>query len=520
MQGLLSDKRVLFLIGVVVLSLAVIFVKGINYGIEFQGGVRIPITFDSDLTPTQMDEVVNILKTRISKFGLSQVIVRPLPPREVQVELAKGDENSIKQIEKILQEQGNFEAVISNKVAITGEDILPGSIGEGRLSPISKTSYKWEVDFAISEAGATRFAAVALGQANKPVYMFLDRPHTALILLEPRHFPEGPDIASALTSISDFSNIEGSDVKIVIVDEWGVKKQLVEDEISANPQRVIIYSSNATFANDVAALAGKYNATTRVLPDDDMRFELVQNSVTGDYTVTKWKALGLLSAPILSEGLAKGTPSRLVSVSGSANDITTASANAKEIRSILSGGKLPVNAIIGSTISIPAPLGKQFLDMSLVGAAVAFLLIIVFVSLRYREPKLFLPIIVISFAEIVILIAIIGGFGTIDFPAMAGIIAAMGVSLDAQVIITDEVFRKGEGRVSKEELQERVKSAFYIITRNVVIAVIAMLPLFFSGVVEIVGFATSTIMGAILGLLISRPAYAAIIESLEVSGGV
>ena len=75
--------------------------------------------------------------------------------------------------------------------------------------------------------------------------------------------------------------------------------------------------------------------------------------------------------------------------------------------------------------------------------------------------------------------------------------------------------RKARRAFQKEELNERVKNAFYIITRNVAIAVIAMLPLFFSGVVEIVGFATSTILGAVLGLLISRPAYAAIIESLE-----
>ncbi len=515
MQELLSDKRVLFLIGLVLLSLAVIFVKGINYGIEFEGGVRIPITFDRDLTPTQMDEVVEILKTRISKFGLSQVIVRPLPPREVQVELAKGDESSIKQIEKILQTQGSFESVINNKIAMTGEDILPGSIGEGRLSAISKTAYKWEVDFAITETGANKFAAVALGQANKPVYMFLDRPQTALVLLEPRHFPKALDAASVLTSISELNNIQGSDLKIVVIDDWAIKKAIVENEMALNPNRTIIYSQNASFAKDVEQLVTQMNVTSRPLTDADMEFEIVPNDKLGDYTINRWKAIGLLSAPILSEGLAKGTPSRLVSVSGSANDIQTASDNSKEIRSILSGGRLPVNAIIGSTISIPAPLGKQFLDMSLVGAALAFVFIVVFVSLRYREPRLFLPVVVISFAEILILVAIIGGFGTIDFAAMAGIIAAMGVSLDAQIIITDEVFKKGEARISKEELNERVKNAFYIITRNVAIAVIAMLPLFFSGVVEIVGFATSTILGAVLGLLISRPAYAAIIESLE-----
>jgi len=42
-----------------------------------------------------------------------------------------------------------------------------------------------------------------------------------------------------------------------------------------------------------------------------------------------------------------------------------------------------------------------------------------------------------------------------------------------------------------------------------------MLPLLFlSGLVEIIGFATATVLGSLLGLFISRPAYAVIAEHL------
>ncbi len=47
------------------------------------------------------------------------------------------------------------------------------------------------------------------------------------------------------------------------------------------------------------------------------------------------------------------------------------------------------------------------------------------------------------------------------------------------------------------------------------VAVVAMLPLLLmSGLVEIIGFATATILGSLLGLFISRPAYGAIAERL------
>ncbi|MGB9635443.1 MAG: hypothetical protein ACPL0A_03105, partial [Candidatus Micrarchaeia archaeon] len=493
MREILLDRRVMFLCAVVLVSLLLIYFKGINYGIEFEGGVRIPITFDRDLSPYQMEEVSNILKTRVSKFGLTQVVVRPLPPRELQIELAKGDESSIQQIEKILRQQGNFEAIIDGKIGITGEDILPGSISDGAITTIGKNQYKWEVDFAVSDEGAKRFAAVAYGKANKPVYMFLDRPTSAIILVEPRHFPKGAGIADVITAVMQFNNIENSNISVIVVDDWNVKKQLIVKEIE-NSSKIIIASENSTFAEELKQLSNN----TRLIPDEDIEFTLSYDEMTGDYIISKWKAIGLLSAPLLSEGLAKGSPSRLVSVSGTAQSIESAETNAKEIRSLLSGGRLPVNAIIGSTISIPAPLGKQFLETSIFGAVVAFILIILFVSVRYANPRLFVPIIVVSLAELIILVAILGGFGTIDFAAMAGIIAAMGVSIDAQIIITDEVFRKGKDEIhaSKDELKERENHAFYIITRNVAIAVVAMLPLFFSGVVEIVGFATATILGS------------------------
>ncbi len=503
-QRLLLDHRIQMLLVVVILSLSILVFKGVSFGMEFEGGVRIPITFDRDLTPSQMDDVANIIKERISKFGLSQVVVRPIPPREIQVELAKGDENSIKQIEKLLQQQGKFEAIIDGNVALTSEDILPGSIGEGRVERPSANVYKWSVDFAVTEEGASKFAAVAYGKGNYPVYMFLDRPEHAVVLLEPRHLEAFDDQTIPLEAISSLSSIGNDSLKIFVIDDWDVKKSSVMDYLSQAPNdTVVIVSSNVTFKVD--------SPNVRLVSDSDMVPVVVPSSM-GDYVINEWRAVGLLSAPILSPNLAEGKVSRLVSVSGSADSLDQARLNAKEIRSILSGGRLPVNAVIGSTVSIPAPLGKQFLNMSLIGAVAAFVLVVVFVTIRYKHPKLILPVIVVSLSELIILVAIIGGFGTIDFAAMAGIIASMGVSLDSQIIITDEILRGGS---SKEEVKERIKSAFYIITRNVIIAVIAMLPLFFSGIVEVVGFATSTILGAVLGLLVSRPAYAAFVEHLE-----
>jgi hypothetical protein len=41
----------------------------------------------------------------------------------------------------------------------------------------------WAVNFYVTPQGAEQFSKVAFGQANKPLYMFLDRPVGAVVLL-------------------------------------------------------------------------------------------------------------------------------------------------------------------------------------------------------------------------------------------------------------------------------------------------------------------------------------------------
>jgi len=169
--------------------------------------------------------------------------------------------------------------------------------------------------------------------------------------------------------------------------------------------------------------------------------------------------------------------------------------------------------VVGSTTTVPAPLGAEFLRYSVVGALAALLAIVLLVSVRYRTPKVIIPIVLISVAELIILVAIVGSF-TIDLSAMAGIIAALGTSVDAQIIVTDELLKRGTAVSGEGSAKRKLEKAFFIIVTNAIVATVALIPLLFSGLVEIIGFATSTILGVTLGVLITRPAYGAIIEKL------
>jgi preprotein translocase subunit SecD len=111
--------------------------------------------------------------------------------------------------------------------------------------------------------------------------------------------------------------------------------------------------------------------------------------------------------------------------------------------------------------------------------------------------------------ELFIIVSILGLVGTIDLAAVAGIIAVIGTGVDAQVIITDEIVARKTETSSKTLLS----NAFYIVWADVALLVTAMLPLFFStSLVSVIGFSEATIIGALLSVLITRPAYGAILS--------
>jgi preprotein translocase subunit SecD len=230
--------------------------------------------------------------------------------------------------------------------------------------------------------------------------------------------------------------------------------------------------------------------------------------------VSLWTGVGLLSAPRLVPSVTEGIPNFSYTINGPASGANAQAKAAdalkkeRELESLLKGGALPVQISLGSKTVIPAPLGEEFLRLSLIGLLFSLIAISLMVSVRYRHLQIIVPMIFISLAELVILLAILGSF-TIDLAGMAGILAAIGVGVDAQIIVTDELLKK-EGEMSK-----RLEKAFAIITTSVTVAVVAMVPLlFFSGLVEIIGFATATVLGSLLGLFISRPAYGVIAEHL------
>ncbi|MBR9677266.1 hypothetical protein GOV04_03930 [Candidatus Woesearchaeota archaeon] len=184
----------------------------------------------------------------------------------------------------------------------------------------------------------------------------------------------------------------------------------------------------------------------------------------------------------------------------------------KRLQSILSSGSLPTKIEIVQTSNVSPLLGNEFTKNAILVGIVAIFVVSLVVFIRYRKWQIAIPMTITMASEVILLL----GFASIvawnlDLAAIAGIIIAVGTGVDHQIIIADETLR---GEALKSSWRERLKNAFFIIMVAYSTTVVAMVPLLVAGAGLLKGFAFTTIVGVSLGVFLTRPAFASIIEIL------
>jgi len=213
----------------------------------------------------------------------------------------------------------------------------------------------------------------------------------------------------------------------------------------------------------------------------------------------------------------KGRETTDVRISGSGAGIseeeaaTNAVKEMKRLQTILITGSLPVKLEIVKVDTISPSLGKEFLDNVLLIGLLVLLSVVSVVFIRYRKINIVLPMIATLVSEVVIVLGFAALVGwNLDLASIAGMIIMIGTGVDHLIVITDE-FIKGD---SVYDWKEKLKRAMFIVMAAYFTTCVGMIPLWFAGAGLLKGFAFTTIVGISFGVLIARPAYAAVIEKL------
>jgi preprotein translocase subunit SecD len=182
----------------------------------------------------------------------------------------------------------------------------------------------------------------------------------------------------------------------------------------------------------------------------------------------------------------------------------------KKLQTVIETGSLPSKLKIAKVDTISAVLGKGFLANIALTGILAILAVAIVLLIRYRSFLIITPMMIALVSEILLVIGMYAYFGmTLDLLSIAGLIILAGTGVDHLVVITDEVLRK-----DGTSLEGSIKKAFGIIMGVFFTTGIAMVPLYFAGAGLIRGFAIVTIAGLVLGVFLTRPVYAKIVEVL------
>jgi len=201
-------------------------------------------------------------------------------------------------------------------------------------------------------------------------------------------------------------------------------------------------------------------------------------------------------------------------ISGSRESKTEAENEMRRMQAILQSGELPVSMEVVRIESISPKLGSEFVQNVFMVFIISIAAVDVLIAIRYRKIIIALPIVGISLAEIFITLGIAAAIHwTLDLTSIAGLIAAVGTGVDDQIIITDEIIR-GDKEERERSIKRRIAKAFFIIIAVFTCTVATMLPLLFAGAGLLRGFAITTIIAVSVGVFVTRPAFARILEHL------
>jgi preprotein translocase subunit SecD len=265
-------------------------------------------------------------------------------------------------------------------------------------------------------------------------------------------------------------------------DKWGVSFTLSEDG-----------------ANLFQEAAIKYGATRD--PENHYLVMLLDNDT-------------VYSAPLSDELAGQLETQKTRQLYASTGTGTYGENQASELEIHLRAGALPVDVSIAGSGGTSAPLGERYKTMAILAGILALITVGFVIYYRYREPGIVLPMILINASELLILLGFIALIRfQMDLPTIAGLVAVVGTGIDQLVIITDEILH--EGKVPSPNLYlKRLTRALGIIIAAAATVVIAMIPLALMDLSTLKGFAIITIMGVVVGVAVTRPAYGKIIMQI------
>lgn len=478
LKALVTDWRVAALIILIIVSVIAIYphvdekgnlATNLQYGLDLQHGSWIQLEFKGEVVGFTTDEKLDTFITNLSQVTDTEVVLVD----ETHLEIRKA--YTREELELLVRNAGGELTSYSQGVSkSTADDVK--RILENKINAMGTKDAK--VNTLTGLNNVARYVRVEMAGVD---------------------MKEAQEIVGKQGKFEIRIQTSGNASEHVVFGDTITSVQLPTQEPPGSGNWGVSFTLSEAGATAFQEAAVRYGATT-----DPANHYL--NMLLDNQTV--------YSAPLSDDLAGQLRTQKIRQLYASTGSGTYGSKQASELEIHLRAGALPVDVGIAGSGGTSAPLGERYKMMAILAAVLALITVGFVIFYRYREPGIVLPMVLTNASELIILLGFIALIRfQMDLPTIAGLVAVVGTGIDQLVIITDEILH--EGKVPSPNLYlKRLTRALGIIVAAAATVVIAMLPLALMDLSTLKGFAIITIMGVLVGVIVTRPAYGRIIMQI------
>ena len=470
----------------------------LQFGLQLSGGTRVRaplvglIVEDLDVEP---GEETQIARTVADELGIDS--------RDVTVRIGEYEGEGSVEVTERVDEAAFAEALREAGFDVTEDDVRQGVHAETRSTAVDVLQNK------VNEAGLSGSTVTVATSSTGEHFIVVEVPNenrsAVLDLIGERglvevvaHYPDGDEYRNeTVLRQGDFQSIS-----IAQEGSAGTPPHVpvtLRSEVASDYANALI---DASFTDEGVGACEWHALESR--PEDPGYCLLT----VVDGEVVYAASMGPSLADSIRDGSFEERPSFQME--------TTEFEDARTLSLNLRAGALPAELDMGAGTQyfLEPSLAEDFKVFSLIVGIIAALSVVGMVYWRYRDVRVAAPMLLTAGSEVVILLA----FAVIvpiplDLAHIAGFIAVLGTGVDDLIIIADEILQRGEIRTGRV-FESRFRKAFWIIGAAAATTIVAMTPLVYMSLGDLTGFALVTIIGVIIGVTITRPAYGDILRIL------
>ncbi len=449
--------------------IAAFFVQGVRLGPDLKGGTT--LRFSLDLARAQAEDpdadaaelvstTIKVIRDRIDKFGLSEVVLTPLGEDKFEILLPAGSEGDVQSIVDVVTALGKLEFRI---------EVLPQEQYRewktGATPPRLEQRGSWPWQGTVEEFNAFKARAVEEWKAARDAAVPPEPLMGGKYVLHPAFGTE----ANLVTDFHVLENLEGREYDF----DGGI---LINPTTGKNPETgkpVVLYDVKNEFQNVFA----QWTRENVGLP-----MAIVLNE---EYR----------SAPVINSELRDSV--QITLGMGTYSEIKK---QAEELTTVLQTGALKVRPTLESVNKIGARLAGASKQRGVTAVVIALLGVLVFMIIFYRMQGVVADIALLM--NLVLLVGTLAFFqAVLTLPGIAGIVLTLGMAIDANILICERIREeRNAGRSLQRAVSEGYDRALTTIIDANVTSLITAVFLFQFGSGPVKGFAITLAIGLVVSM--------------------